>query len=64
MKIYLEIEEMKTIRDALYVSRSGLLQEISKDGASAKLIESAEELVCKNEKIISYFNEIIRKEEG
>ena len=63
MKIFLSLEEMKTVRDALYSKRSALHSQVEseKESLNHKILEICEEGSAELDKLISYFNEEIRK---
>lgn len=65
MKIFLNLEEMKTVRDALYTKRSALHSQVEseKESLSHKIRSICEEGIAELDKLISYFNEEIRKVE-
>lgn len=59
MKIYLELSEMKTIREALYAKRNDINNSFNKE-PDPSIRDAYEEEVAQVEKLILHFNDKIR----
>lgn len=62
MKVYLNLEELKTIQDALYSSINNIKKETA-EIITPKLREIADNGVAEREKLLLYINDLIKKEE-
>jgi len=63
MKIFLNVSELKTIRDDLYRCNGRLKEEMNQEKLKSKTLEICEEKYAEREKLIDYFNRMIRDNE-